>query len=161
MKLMGQLLFAPTGITIIPRTIARLMATGDRTISLMASSSARARGFMAIMADVASMVGGAITAEAILDVATMDAAVVSGEAEDLKVAASEAIEAATSAGSTAEVEMASAATVEAGSAAIVADSTAIMEAVSVAAEVAGSTVAVVGLMAEAVPTEVAAAIGNS
>src|SRR5882672_5975571 len=113
MKLTGPLLFAATGITIITRTIARLTAFGDRTISLMASSSARARGFMAsmgdaaLMADVASTVCEAITAEATLDVATMDA-MVSGAAEGLKVAASEAIEAAISAGSTAEVEMASA-----------------------------------------------------
>jgi hypothetical protein len=158
MKLTGQLRLAPTGITIITRTIARLTAFGDRTISLMASSSARARGFMAsmgdaaIMADVASTVGEAITAEATLDGATMDAVRVSGAAEGLKVADSVAIEAAISAGSTAEVEMASAGIVAdsaatvADSTAIVADSTAIMEAVSAAAG--------------AVPTEVAAAIGN-
>src|SRR5258705_4784152 len=79
MKLTGQLLFAATGITIITRTIARLTAFGDRTISLMASSSARARGFMAsmgdaaIMAGVASSGGEGIYAEGTLGLGAIDA----------------------------------------------------------------------------------------
>ena len=135
MKLTGQLLFAPTGITIITRTIARRMAIGDQTISLMASSSARARGFMAFMADAAITADAASTAgEAITAAATMDvAAMLSGAAEGLKVAASEVIEAAISVGSTVAVEMASAG--------IAVDSTGTVAAVSAAAEV-GFTAAV-------------------
>jgi len=75
MKPTGQHLSAATGTTIIIPTIALPMATGDRIISLTASSSALARGFTAFMA------GEDSTDAATMDVAIMDAAMVLGAAE--------------------------------------------------------------------------------
>jgi hypothetical protein len=91
MKLTGRRLFAPTGITIITRTIARHTAIGGQTISLMAYLLERDPGSTAftVVAVItgeattggATTVAAAITAGATMDGATTDAAMGLGAAE--------------------------------------------------------------------------------